>query len=189
MFPLCPNVEAIHGMDSLTEEPYEARVPRTVLNPSGGRPFVWGNQVEWSETSFDVFQSYSRSREETMTTRQVLYAHGDPIRVVPLALPEELKAAAATPPQLTFNNGPLLSAVEVFTVFWGAAWQQAPQSDLANNLNQFFDFILTSPLIDQLSEYDIQDGQSINHGKRVGTTTITSPHLRNSVSDTAIQHM
>jgi len=56
MFPLCPNVEAIHAMDSLTEELYEARVPRTVLNLSGGRPFVWGNQVEWSEISFDVFQ-------------------------------------------------------------------------------------------------------------------------------------
>jgi len=124
-----------------------------------------------------------------MTTRQVLHAHGDPIRVVPLRLPEEMKAAAATPPQLTFRNGPLLSAVEVFTVFWGAAWQQSPQSDLANNLNQFFDFILTSPLIDQLSEYDVQGGQSINHGKRVGTTTITSPHLRHSVSDNAIQHM
>jgi len=124
-----------------------------------------------------------------MTTRQVLHAHGDPIRVVPLRLPEEMKAAAATPPQLTFRNGPLLSAVQVFTVFWGAAWQQSPQSDLANNLNQFFDFILTSPLIDQLSEYDVPGGQSIGHGKRVGTTTITTPHLRHSVSDNAIQHM
>ena len=56
-----------------------------------------------------------------MTTRQVLHAHGDPIRVVPLHLPDEMKVAAATPPQLTFRNGPLLSAVEVFTVFWGAA--------------------------------------------------------------------
>jgi hypothetical protein len=120
--------------------------------------------------------------------RQVLHAHGDPIRVVPLRLPDELKAAAAVPPDLTYRNGPLLENVEVFTVFWGAAWQQAPQSDLINQLNQFFDFILTSALIDQLAEYSVQ-GQAIGHGRRTGTITLTTPRLRHSVSDNAIQHM
>lgn len=123
-----------------------------------------------------------------MTTRHVLYAHGDPIRVVPLRLPEELQVAPSVPPQLTYRNGPLLSAVEVFTVFWGAAWQNAPQSDLVTKLNQSFDFILVSPLIDQLSEYSVQGGPTIGHGKHVGTITITTPQLRHSVSDHAIQH-
>jgi hypothetical protein len=100
-----------------------------------------------------------------------------------------MKVAPAVPPHLTYRNGPLLSAVEVFTIFWGAAWQNAPQSDLASSVNQFFDFILTSALIDQLSEYSVQGGPTISHGKHVGTTTITTPHLRHSVSDHAIQHM
>lgn len=124
-----------------------------------------------------------------MATHQVSHAHGDAIRIVPLHLPKEMAVAPAVLPKLSYRNGPLLSAVEVFTVFWGAAWQQAPQSDLANNLNQYFDFILSSTLIDQMGEYNVQGGPTINHGKRVGTTTITTPQLRHSVSDNAIQHM
>jgi hypothetical protein len=124
-----------------------------------------------------------------MNTRQVLHAHGDPIRVVPLHLPDELKVAAAVPPQLTYRKGPVLSTVQVFTVFWGEAWQQPPQSDLVNNLNQFFDFILTSVLIDQLAEYNVQGGPTISHGQHVGTITITTPKPHHTVSDNAVQHM
>lgn len=118
--------------------------------------------------------------------RLVLPAHGDPIRVVPLHPVEEMATAAS--PQLTYRHGPLLTAVEVFTVFWGSAWQASPQSDLMQSVNQFFDFILTSPLLDQLTEYNV-NGDTISHGKRTGTTTITMPSLRHSVTDNAIQHM
>jgi hypothetical protein len=124
-----------------------------------------------------------------MTTRPILHAHGDPIRVVPLYLPDELKAAATVPPKLTFRNGPMLTAVQVFTIFWGAAWQQPPQSDLVNSVNQFFDFILTSALIDQLAEYKNQAGATIGHGQRVGTATITTPQPHLTVPDNAVQHM
>ncbi len=51
-----------------------------------------------------------------MTTREVLPAHSDSIRIVPLYLPDELKAAPAVPPQLTYRNGAMLSSVQVFTV-------------------------------------------------------------------------
>ncbi len=78
--------------------------------------------------------------------------------------------------------------MEVFTIFWGPAWQQAGQSALVTQINQFFDFILTSPLIKQLAEYSVQ-GQIIGNGKRTGTLTITTPKLKHSVSDTAIQDM
>jgi hypothetical protein len=123
-------------------------------------------------------------------------AHGDAIRIVPLQVPdtlhqptpEVLAAVPAAAPKLTFRGGPLLTAVEVFTVFWGAAWQQAPQAGLVTQINQFFDFILTSPLMDQLGEYSVP-GQQIGHGKRTGSITITTPALTRSVSDTAIQHM
>jgi len=123
-----------------------------------------------------------------MTTHQILPAHSDSIRIVPLYLPDQLRAAPAVPPQLTYRNGPMLSAVQVFTVFWGAAWQQSPQSDMTNNLNQFFDYILTSTLMDQLAEYNVQGMSPVGHGTRTGTATITTPQPGSSVSDRAIQH-
>jgi hypothetical protein len=113
---------------------------------------------------------------------------------VPLHLPEAgtptAAAAAVAPaaaPQLVYRDGPLLAHVEVFTLFWGPAWQ-GPENALTTQLNQFFDFILTSPLIDQLAEYSVPP-YSIGHGKRTGTMTIVTPALKHSVSDTAIQHM
>jgi hypothetical protein len=117
----------------------------------------------------------------------ILPARGDAIRVVPLHAPDNVAAPAAAP-HLTYRNGPLLSSVEVFTVFWGAAWQQAAQHDMATKINEFFGFILTSPLIDQMAEYSVPL-YPISHGKLTGTTTITKPRLGHSVTDSAIQHM
>jgi hypothetical protein len=75
-------------------------------------------------------------------------------------------------PHLKYNGGPLLGNVEVFTVFWGAAWQSQPAlTALAQSINDFFSFILSSPLIDQLAEYNVP-GQSIGLGKLVGTTNV-----------------
>src|SRR6202521_4402089 len=110
--------------------------------------------------------------------RAIYPARADPIRIVPLYHAGEAghptfdvaAAAPAAPPQLTYRNGPLLTAVEVFTIFWGAPWQQA-QHPLVGQINQFFDFILTSPLITQLAEYSVS-GRQIGYGTRVGTITI-----------------
>ena len=120
--------------------------------------------------------------------RQILPAHSDSIRIVPLHPGAGAEAAApAAAPQLTYRNGPLIAAVEVFTVFWGAAWNSAPQNAMMQEVNQFFDFILTSPLIDQLGEYNVAN-YKITHGKRTGTAVITSPVLHKSVNDSTIQH-
>jgi hypothetical protein len=124
--------------------------------------------------------------------RPVLPAAGDPIRIVPLHLPVELmaptKEAGPLPaPQLTYRGGPLLANVKVFTIFWGAAWQKSPQLDLAKNLNQFFDFVLTSSLIDQLAEYDTPH-YSIKHGKHIGSATIAHPISGHHVTDNGIRH-
>jgi hypothetical protein len=123
-------------------------------------------------------------------TAQGSYAP-DPIRIVPVHTVGDLGrpahgAAAAADPQLTYRGGPLLTAVEVFTVFWGAWWQGSDGTALAAQLNGFFDFVLTSQLIDQLGEYSVS-GQTIGHGSHVGTTTITEPALGTSVSDAQIQ--
>lgn len=109
----------------------------------------------------------------------------DPIRIVPLHAPNALAPAAATP-ELTYRQGPLLTAVQVFTIFWGSKWKQAEEAALAARLNQFFDEILAGALIDQLAEYSVTK-QKIQHGKRIGTKTITTPALRTSVSDATIQ--
>ena len=126
--------------------------------------------------------------------RRIYPAHADAIRIVPLyhagnaGQPTvDAATAPAAPPRLTYRNGPLLTATEVFTVFWGTAWQQAHAS-LVTEINQFFDFILTSPLISQLAEYSAP-GKQIGPGTRLGTITITTPALLHSVSDTALQHM
>jgi hypothetical protein len=111
-----------------------------------------------------------------------------PIRVVPLHRPEAQRFAAAATPQLTYRGGPLLTAVEVFTVFWGAEWKQAAQSAIATNMNLFFDYILTSALMDQLGEYSVP-GKNIDHGKRTGTATLTSPAPNTSVRNSEIQKL
>ena len=123
----------------------------------------------------------------------VLHAPGDSIRVVPLHGIDDLTApigaaAPAVAPKLTYRGGPLLTGVAVFTAFWGSAWQKPPQAGLIAKLNQFFDAILTSPLLDQLSEYDVP-GKSIGHGTRLGTATVTSPVLARHATDGMVRHM
>ncbi|HET8965691.1 MAG TPA: hypothetical protein VFN20_05725, partial [Candidatus Acidoferrum sp.] len=85
-------------------------------------------------------------------------------------------------------NGPLLTNVEVFTVFWGAAWQDATNSAVVQQMNDFFDFVLTSKLIDQLGEYSVE-GKAIGHGKRTGSLTLTTSEPGAKVQDRAIQKM
>jgi hypothetical protein len=115
----------------------------------------------------------------------------DPIRVVPLHVDDSVVATApgvppGPAPSLTYRGGPLLTAVEVFTFFWGAAWQAQPQAGLAQQINQFFDYALSSALIDQMSEYNVP-GKTIGHGKHTGSITLAVPALRHSVTDTGIQ--
>jgi hypothetical protein len=87
--------------------------------------------------------------------------------------------------ELTYRGGPLITAVEVFTLFWGAAWQGA-QAALVGQVNGFFQYIVTSPLIDQLGEYSTASS-SIGHGTFAGTKTVTDSEPGPSVSDAKIQ--
>src|SRR5450759_5475018 len=62
-----------------------------------------------------------------------------PIRVVPLRVDDGLVAPApAAPPSpapsLTYRGGPLLTAVQVFTLFWGDGWQGEPQAAVMQQL-------------------------------------------------------
>jgi hypothetical protein len=132
----------------------------------------------------------SKSKRSAPAPRKVStprVGHRDAIRIVPLHQPGAAAAPAATP-NLTYRNGPLISAVNVFTIFWGSGWKASAQATLISQLNQFFDFVVASPLVDQLAEYNVAK-YPIKHGKRSGTVTITTPALRTSVTDTAIQAM
>ena len=123
------------------------------------------------------------------TLHAISPAQSDSIRIVPLYVPSAgITAAPAAAPQLSYRNGPLLTAAEVFTVFWGTAWNTAPLNTTMGDLNLFFDDILKSVLIDQLAEYSVP-GETIGHGRRTGSTVLTAPTLASSVNDRTIQHV
>jgi hypothetical protein len=112
-------------------------------------------------------------------------AVADPIRIVPLH--GDALAAPVAAPSLTYRGGPLLPSVQVFTFFWGGVWAQDPLTATAKQINQFFDFVVTSPLLDQLSEYNVA-GATIGHGSRTGSVTLsTAPP--SSVADADIQSL
>ncbi len=107
----------------------------------------------------------------------------DAIRIVPLYA-EQAMAAAPEAAHLTYRGGPLLTAVDVVTVFWGSAWQA--QSDQIDKINAFYDAILQSGYMDNLSEYSVS-GQTIGHGTRVATATVSTSEPGTSVTDDAIR--
>ena len=97
-------------------------------------------------------------------------AAANPIQIVPLH--GDALAAPVSAARLTYRGGPLLQATQVFVVFWGTAWESA-QAPLVQQLNQFFDFVLTSALLDQLGEYSVP-GKSIGHGSRTGSVILST---------------
>ncbi|HTP70338.1 MAG TPA: hypothetical protein VMJ35_15615 [Dongiaceae bacterium] len=107
-----------------------------------------------------------------------------PFRIVPLH--PHVRDTAAPTPQLTYRGGPLLTNVEVFTIFWGSAWQDPANATLVTQINSFFDEILASSLMDQLAEYNV-DGKSIGRGVLIGTNTFTDTEPAKSIADSALQ--
>ncbi|HKW17156.1 MAG TPA: hypothetical protein VJO35_06595 [Terriglobales bacterium] len=97
-------------------------------------------------------------------------------------------STAAQTAQLVYNNGPLITTPEVFTVFWGSGWGQASAASIIPEINGFFDYILTSSLMDQLAEYNVPK-YKIGHGKRTGTLTLTNPDVSSPIDDSGIQQM
>jgi hypothetical protein len=119
-------------------------------------------------------------------TSSVQPQHSDPIRIVPLHLPPELEVAPLAPARLTYRGGPLLTQVNVFNLYWGLAWQTGQPKAASTYLDQFFTYISTSPLIDQLGEYSVP-GKTIGHGKFSGSAVITSPAPGPTTTDSAIR--
>jgi hypothetical protein len=127
-----------------------------------------------------------------MATGLALPRPPDPVRIVPLAQIGDIgtvdRQAPQGPPQhLTHNGGAIIGSVEVITIFWGEAWTTDPTKAFVARINDFFDAILVSPLLDQLGEYGLP-GDPINHGRRTASAVITTPALGSSISDGALQH-
>lgn len=113
------------------------------------------------------------------------HASLDPIRVVPLHDEARLAPTPAATPSLTYRGGPLLTSVQIFTLFWGDGWQEQPQAGLMAQIVAFFDFVVASPLVDQLDEYSVA-GSVIGHGANLGAIAVAGA-LGASVDDSAIQ--
>jgi hypothetical protein len=124
----------------------------------------------------------ARKKSQNSSTAKTKAKH--PIRIVPLH--PHVRDTAAAAPQLTYRDGPLLTNVEVFTIFWGAAWQDAANAALIKQMNDFFDFVLASSLIDQLDEYSVS-GKKIGHGVLTGTITLSDSEPGQSLADADIQ--
>jgi len=138
-----------------------------------------------------------------------MFALGEHIRVVPLHHPKPSVAiddlararrewdeqdlfdgkahAAPASAHLTYQGGPLIQNVQVFTIYWGKLWGSAGSSQqMMADLNKFFTDILVSPLLDQLTEYNVS-GQVIGHGSFLGTKVINTNAPVGSVTDSAIK--
>ena len=149
------------------------------------------------------------ARRSGGATRAAARAPREFIRTVPLHTPkpvyslEELtaiKASAATgdlydghprlapaSAKLIYRNGPLLQSPAVYSIYWGASWNSAPSAPaLRTRIDQFFTDILTGPLMDQLAEYNVP-GQSIGHGRYLGSMVRTDATPAGSVTDSAIR--
>lgn len=84
-------------------------------------------------------------------------------------------------PALNDHGGPILTAVEVVAIYWGAAWAEGNDQQLTIGLDAFFDSILTSSLIDLLGEYG-RPAEPIGHGRRVASVRITNSEPGSLVS-------
>jgi hypothetical protein len=94
--------------------------------------------------------------------------------------------APVAPPLLTYRGGPLLTDVEVFSLYWGEAWTSTPLQRLAARLQDFLTFALASPLVGQLAEYSVP-GHHIGTGHVIGSRIVASGGSASSVSDAGIQ--
>jgi hypothetical protein len=125
--------------------------------------------------------------DSQQTTQRLDGDQGQATRIVEMFVTGPQAPSAATA-QLTYRGGPLLSTVELFTIFWGSAWQTVPEAQFVGKLNTFFDDILTSTLMDQLQEYSVPQYQ-IGHGRRSGTVTLTVSEPPRTLDDATIQQM
>jgi hypothetical protein len=102
--------------------------------------------------------------------------------VAPLARAAATRSTVANPvkvgapalgPGLQYFGGPVIASVEVVCIFWGADWTTGSDVNLAVQIEGFFDFAVTSVLMDMLAEYSTKDTK-IEHGTRLASARIST---------------
>ena len=64
-------------------------------------------------------------------------------------------------PGFTYHGGPVISAPEVHSTFWGSLWSHADHQARATRLNQFLTDLATSTFMNVLSQYGVGLGQFV----------------------------
>jgi len=119
-----------------------------------------------------------------------------PNRIVPtasffapgLAAPISVESA----PNLQNHGGKVIQSVAVVPIFWGASWSTGINAQLIPQLEGFFDFIVTSSIMDMLAEYSTSS-TPIQHGRRLPSVHLPGSEPGNVtstgriVTDTQIQ--
>jgi hypothetical protein len=129
--------------------------------------------------------------DERMSAKRI--HQGRPIRIVPLhgpprPTPPPPRARAVPAAELTYRGGPLLTAVQAVSVLWGAGWAETANRATAEQLAAFLKFVVASPYVDQLAEYNTPQ-HKIGRGTFGGTATVTDPAPDKSVTDAVLQRM
>jgi hypothetical protein len=100
-----------------------------------------------------------------------------PRNIVPPAafLAPGMRAPIVNAPAAHLSNhgGPVLQAVQVIPIYWGAAWATGTTATQATQLDGFFDYILTSTMMDMLAEYGTSS-TPIQHGSRPRSVHVTA---------------
>jgi hypothetical protein len=94
-----------------------------------------------------------------------------PRGIVPLVKPKSAGVAAPSAQLVYQSGGTVLGAVEVVPIYWGAYWSGTEGAALSAEINGFFDFILTSSLMDMLAEYSTPT-TTIGRGVRLPSVQI-----------------
>jgi hypothetical protein len=107
---------------------------------------------------------------------------GERVHTMPMqnADTQAIASAAAATAHLTYYGGPVIPAVKIHAVYWGAS--AAHQA----HLNSFYGAITKSTYFDWLKEYNTPT-QSIGRGSFSGGTVITPSTTATSITDKTIQ--
>jgi hypothetical protein len=73
--------------------------------------------------------------------------------------------------RVVYQGGPVIGAVRVLPIYWGAAWSTAENTQLAAQLDGFLTFLVTSTLMDMLAEYSTA-ARPISRGARLASVRI-----------------
>jgi len=89
---------------------------------------------------------------------------------------------------MTYYGGPVVSNAEVVVVFWGSSNMD---SNTMSGIGGFYTAVLTSPFMDELTEYNtaglMGTNQTIGHGTLKGAYTVKLINTKTTLSDADVQ--